>query len=163
MFTIKRVMDGDTFLEEAEKPTLSEKRTNGRLFREAKALFTEMPSVEGSTPAEMAKLATQEDHLGQKRELIHISELNDGMAYLEASEAAQQPSAVTLTVWSDGKESIAKACKPGDLKLDDAIAVLVSHSIGEDEGSFNTHYDFIYPGDEVYIVNRYGNTVSAVR
>lgn len=162
MFTIKRVMNGDTFLEEAEKPVLSEKRTNGEAFREAKALFNELPPVEGATEAEMAKLTTQEDTLGETREIINISEAG-GLAYLEASEAAQQPSTVTLTVWSDGKESIAKACKPGNLRLDDAIAVLVSTAIGEDEGSFNTHYDFIYPGDEVYIVNRYGNTVSAVR
>lgn len=163
MFTIKRVMNGDTFLEEADKPHLSEKRTNGEALRTAKALFNEVPPAEGATEAEMAKLATQEDHLGEKREIIDVSELDDGLAHLVASEAAQQPSSVTLTLWSDGKESLLKACKPGNMRLDDVIAVLVSTSVGEDEGSFNTHYDFIYPGDEVYIVNRYGNTVSAVR
>ena len=140
MYTLKMIIDGDVSIREEESITLS--RAGGKLFNTALELVEESKQM---------AVACAEGQQAQGA-LVH------GVDAVTAHKKplALETSAVELC--TDGDEQfVLCAGREGNRELNTAIGVVVTTL---ENGA---RYEFVYAGDQVYVVNRDGRTVETLR
>lgn len=147
MYTLKMIIQGDTHVREEETVSLSE--FGGKGFKEALALVEDSKNqhceVDGeehiSTPVAGVDAITM--HKGTGPTEITSVELTMNYEHLDNNGLPMQ--------------MVLCAAREGDRDLGSAIGVVMT------EVEHGGRYEFIYPGDQVYVVNRDGKTVLSMR
>lgn len=147
MYTVKRFIHGDIFIHSEKTVHLSP--VGGRGFNEAITLHHTEDS---------SSFPTHETEYGQ----TYTGTLS------HRPDTEMEPSSVENNISFDGTNVVVKSMREGNRDIASAIGVLISTTVTgiSDEGAENNIrvcYDFIYPGDEVYVVNSEGNTVQSLR
>lgn len=169
MFTVQRIVKGNRCPIEIEEPTLGDRDSD--VFKEAMKLAQE--SIENQSDALM------DINLAGAREIIGIQEKMhspDGVDEETAHNFCREFTAVDLEFhYDDSKpdvqptQSILLGSRQGTHSLEEAIGVLayeLENRRSEENPDVYVHaarYEFFYPGDQVYITNRYGKTVDSLR
>lgn len=146
MFTVKRIIDGDEHGTSVKDWLVSVK--GGKTFKQA-IEFARNPTPLEPIPLEHTTTPVTFPETEESTEVT-------GEAYYIAG----------VTVIRGGQENggdlVLTGANPGTWTLDDARAVLVTNELNAD-GEMEVDYDFIFPDEELYITDRYGNTVKAMR
>lgn len=146
MYTVKRIIDGDTSGSFVKDWLVSEK--GGKTYKEAIALARN-PTPLDPIPFEHITAPVSVDGTENPTQI-------QGEAYYIAG----------VTVIRGGQENgadlVLTGANPGSWLLEQATHVLVTNEINEN-GEMEVSYDFIYPNEELYITDRFGNTVKSVR
>lgn len=145
MYTVKRIIEGDEHGTYTEDWLFS--RQGGKTFKEAIALANN-PTILALTPTESelekAKHITPVDGSD-----INVAHYIVGVTVIRGGQ-------------DNGEDLVLTGANTGTWTLDQALAVLVTNKVNSD-GEMEVSYDFIYPNEELYITDRFGNTVRAFR
>ena len=169
MFTVQRIVKGTRSPIDLEEPSLGDRDSD--VFKEAMKLAKE--SLENQSDMLM------DMNLADAREIIGVQEkLNspEGVNLETASAYCREFTAVDLEFHYDDskpeeqpKQAVLLGSRQGTRSLDEAIGVLAYELDNHrDEENPECHvqasrYEFFYPGDQVYVTNRYGKTVDTLR
>lgn len=145
MYTVKRIIDGDEHGTFVEDWLVSEK--GGKTFKEALELARN-PTPLDPIPYEQA--------FPDLPEGVEAQTITNSTAYYIAGVTVIRGGHV------NGSDLVLTGANPGTWTLEQARAVLVTNKINDD-GEMEVDYDFIFPGEELYITDRFGNTVKALR
>lgn len=147
MYTLKMIIQGDTHVREEETVSLSE--FGGKGFKEALALVEESKNqhCEVDTKERVGTPIVGVDAVTMHKntDATEISAVELSMHY-DHLDADNQP-----------MQSVICAAREGDRALDTAIGVVVTSL------EHGARYEFIYQGDQAYVVNRDGKTVLSMR
>ncbi|ANZ48581.1 hypothetical protein BIZ83_gp272 [Erwinia phage vB_EamM_ChrisDB] len=169
MFTVQRIVKGTRCPIDLEEPALGDRDSD--VFKEAMKLAQESIAMQSNTVMDM--------NLAGAREIIGMQEkfnTPEGVDEETAHALCQEFTAVDLEFhYDDSKpeeqpqQAVLLGSRPGTRSLDEAIGVL-SYSLEDrrDQEKPETYvqacrYEFFYPGDQVYVTNRYGKTVDSLR
>jgi len=149
MFTIKRVTNGDTSGFASEDWTISKR--GGQTFLEA-CNYAKNPSH-----LEPQDLAPTLAELKQRSiEIQGTEEVATNLSY----------EVIGVTVIRAGnrheQDLVLVGAAPGSRACEDAMGVLVTTRTNP-ENEQEVQYDFVYPGDQLYVTDRFGNTVESLR
>lgn len=145
MYTVKRIIDGDEHGTFVEDWLVSEK--GGKTFKEAVELARN-PTPLDPIPYEQA--------FPELPGNVEPQNITNPVAYYIAGVT------VIRGGHENGSDLVLTGANPGTWTLEQARAVLVTNKLNAD-GEQEVDYDFIFPGEELYITDRFGNTVKAIR
>lgn len=141
MFTVKRIINGATTVSEHETVTIA---PNGSAAFNDAIEFTKAPS-----PVE---------------DLQQIGFDVGGIIYSDpdSETVTSHINGVTVICDADRQNVLVSSC-PGTLPLSEALGVVIVDMSKNGDVNQEVQYDFIYPGEEVYVVNSHGSTVAQLR
>lgn len=154
MYTLKFIVDGDTHLRDEKNVTLS--RFGGRGYKDAMNLVEESKNIE----FEAGDIGDAEIVKGQPLTAVPCSEIqgttpDDAPMY--------EISAVELVLTDDARQVLC-ASRRGNRDYRDAIGVVMTDlGLNDTPNGGGVRYEFVYGGDEVYVVNSEGKTIASVR
>lgn len=140
MYTLKMIIDGDTSLRAEHSLTLS--RFGGKLYNKAMQLVEESKNQQMEFDGQSLPMGTEVS--GVDAQTVHDKPL------------ALEVAAVELCLEED-QHIVICASREGNRQLDTAIGVVVT------DLEHGARYEFVYPGDQVYVVNSEGRTIETLR
>lgn len=165
MYTVKRIIDGDVSgFETADWSISRNGATPGKTFREAVAYARAPspldPSDEAQTLADIKAQAiarfNPETKVPQEIQGQHGVVLGDGPFYEIGGVTVIRGGA------HDNTDLVLVGANPGTRGLSEALGVVVTTRTNSSKEQ-EVQYDFVYPGEQVYITDRFGNTVESLR
>lgn len=162
MYTIMRNIQGNRSPIDLAEYTLGDKTSTS--FAEAMRFVKESTDHHHEcSQADMAKLT-------EGQEVLH----GETVTLETAAKYSQEISCVELqfhyqSTGMPPQEAISMGSRSGTRSLDEAIGVLSyeleTQTNSDDPGYMlqSSRWEFIYPGDSVYVTNRYGKTVDSLR
>lgn len=170
MFTVQRIVKGTRCPIEIEEPALGDRDSD--VFKEAMKLAQESIEMQDAN-------VLMDTNLAGAREMIAMQEKMhspEGVDVETAHGFCREFTAVDLEFHFDDskpdqqpRQAILLGSRQGTRSLDEAIGVLAyelesrRNEENPDEVINASRYEFFYPGDQVYITNRYGKTVDSLR
>lgn len=146
MYTVKRIIDGDVSgFESADWSISRNGATPGKTFLEAVA-FARAPSP--LEPIEAAQTVGQS--------VAVTATFVGGTAYEIGGVTVIRGGA------HDNTDLVLVGANPGTRELSEALGVVVTTRTNSSKEQ-EVQYDFVYPGEQVYITDRFGNTVEYIR
>lgn len=169
MYTVMRIVKGTRCPIDLEEPALGDRDSD--VFKEAMKLAQESIDMQNGAVMDM-NLANAREIIGMQGKM-HSPE---GVDAETANAFCQEFTAVDLEFhYDDSKpeeqpqQAVLLGSRPGSRSLDEAIGVL-SYELEDRRDQDNPEryvqacrYEFFYPGDQVYVTNRYGKTVDSLR
>lgn len=149
MYTVKRIIDGDIIFTEHAAPIIGPNRGKpSRSFREAVEYVRNPSALEPEAP-KLADLKPRVEIQGSEGTVLNGGSVNEitGVTLILNQETGQQNVAISVA--------------PGERTVEEALGVLVTEKTTD--GWQEIQYDFIYPGEQVYVTDRFGNTVESLR
>ncbi len=158
-YTVKRIVDGDISGFGTDDWTISRNGVKpGKTFLEAVALAHSpsplSPLDAAPTLAELKSASVEK--LGGAVEVQGVE--------VQGSDTAFEIGGVTVIRGGghNHEDLVMVGANPGTRDLSEALGVVVSVKDNR-EGQQEVQYDFIYPGEQVYITDCHGNTVESLR
>ncbi|ANZ48308.1 hypothetical protein BIZ78_gp267 [Erwinia phage vB_EamM_Caitlin] len=170
MFTVQRIVKGTRCPIDLEEPALGDRDSD--VFKEAMKLAQESIDMQNAN-------VLMDTNLAGAREIIAMQEKMhspEGVDEETAHDFCREFTAVDLEFhYDDSKpeqqpqQAVLLGSRQGTRSLDEAIGVL-SYELEPRRSEENpevyvqaSRYEFFYPGDQVYVTNRYGKTVDSLR
>jgi hypothetical protein len=165
MYTVKRIIDGDVSGFESANWTIGRNGLKpGKTFQDAVA-YSRTPTPMDPCDLPATGVLTLGDVKSAAMERLDTGGIEvQGESNTLSASTAYEISGVTVIPGGgrNDEDLVLVGAVPGTREVTEALGVVVTTRINEDQ-MHEVQYDFVYPGMQVYITDRFGNTVESLR